>query len=111
MTNSEVWGAIAILALAGWGWSNFTLQRAFVPIANAFNILEKLMTRQDDQIQKTVERILQRSGGILPKPMTSAPQQSRNPDVEAINQVFGANALEPITEQPDAGESSVDIIE
>ena len=107
MTSGEIWAVIALLALGGWAWSNFTLQRALVPVANAFNILEKLSDRMDDRIRETVERIANRRGSV-PAPAVVAPKPSRNPDLEAINQVLGGNLIEPLGEQPEAG---MDIVE
>lgn len=106
MTSAELWAAIALLALAGWSFSNYTVQRSFVPITNAFSILEKLNERIDNQIRETLARIQQRTGGTVPAPSKSvAPPSPHDNMLDQVNQVLGAAALSPMEEQPDSGES------
>lgn len=110
MISAEIFAGLCIVALGGWAWTLTSFARSTLPMANAMASINRIDTLVDERIARTFERIKARRDR-RPAEATSPTQPKTWERAEATNpltQIFG---VPPITEQPDADDAGLEVVE
>lgn len=101
---------LALAGFAGWTVTLIFLSKSILPMANALNALGKLGGYEDEKIRKVIERIQERTGGVIPPPPKVPAREHQQSGVDAVRQAFGGDVFQPIGEQPPSDADELEVV-
>ena len=108
MTEAEVFAGVAVLAFAGWAWTNVAHTRAGLQAANALKVLQQIGDREDIKVGSMVDRLERmRNRGkddtAPPNPARETQRDREHPMAALFRGVPVAGSAGLIDEQPESG--------
>jgi hypothetical protein len=111
VTEAQAFALIAVLALAGWAYTNSRLSLALLPQANALKVLQAIVDREDSKVHSLAERALNRQNRGKPMEPSRTATDDASPEHPLAALFRSPGGSSPIAEQPDPDDDALEIRE